>query len=180
MTPSEGAGAEAGPWSHQGRNRLELVPWPGKLTSLSGRSREAWAAAGRPSAAETCSPSERPSQGPRARSGDPGPATAGSVPGATPGAAQRPLSLLLGGLGPRPMNRRRRKPPAGAWRGRWVCGASAEPQTAGSSPALLSCTAPGSRPQPEPRATLTASRPHRSLPMPRQEAGVPHAHSSFF
>ena len=112
-----------------------------------------------------------PPRAPGPDQGTPDPPRQGHVPGATPGAAQQPLSLLLGGLGPRPVSRRRRKPQAGARRGRWVWGASAEPTTAGSSPALLSCTAPGSRPQPEPRAALTASRPHGSLPEPRQEAG---------
>lgn len=74
--------------------------------------------------------------------------------------------------------------PSWARRGRWVWAARGEP-TAGSSPALLSRTAPGNRPQPEPRADPTASAcgaasappPPRPL-LSRQEVGCPHAHSS--
>ena len=62
-TPSESAGAAAGPWSHQGGSRHELVPWPGEPSSLRGRNR-GLGCRGRPSAAETHSPPERGLPGP--------------------------------------------------------------------------------------------------------------------
>ena len=157
-TPSESAGAAAGPWSHQGGSRHELVPWPGEPSSLRGRNR-GLGCRGRPSAAETHSPPERGLPGPEGLIGDPGSYAAGSR-------ALRPClvhtataQLAPRGSGARPASGRRRKPQAGAQRGRWVWVASREPPTAGSSLALLSRTAPGSRPQPEPRAAPTASGP---------------------
>ena len=115
-TPSESAGAAAGPWSHQGGSRHELVPWPGEPSSLRGRNR-GLGCRGRPSAAETHSPPERGLPGPEGLIGDPGSYAAGSR-------ALRPClvhtataQLAPRGSGARPASGRRRKPQAGAQRG---------------------------------------------------------------